>query len=233
MQKLIAKCALLLGLALAAPLVLGESLAPDAVLRAVSADVIDKITNDKAFHGADPAKVTELVETRILPLFDLSHMTRLAVAHNWRYATPEQQIALTQEFRTLLVRTYSSALEHYRGEIIDFKQLRATPSDTDATVRSQVIQPGKERLTMDYSMENTPEGWKIYDIKVAGVRLVTTYRDVFAEKMREGGVNGLIKYLADSNRAGDSRFKTIKTAVWEKSRLMLAIFQDVFRSGLK
>jgi len=233
MQKLVARCALLLGLAFAAPLALGESLAPDALLRAVSTEVIDKISNDKAFRDADPSKVAELVETRILPLFDLSHMTRLAVAHNWRYATPEQQIALTQEFRTLLVRTYSSALEHYRGEVIDFKQLRAAPSDTEATVRSHVTQPGKERLTMDYSMENTPEGWKIYDVKVAGVRLVTTYRDVFAEKMREGGVNGLIKYLADGNGTGDSRFKTIKTAVWEKSRLMYAIFQDVFRSGLK
>lgn len=233
MQKLAARCALLLGLALAAPLALGEGPAPDAVLRTVSIDVIDAITNDKAFHGADPAKVTQLVEARILPLFDLPHMTRLAVAHNWRYATPEQQIALTEEFRTLLVRAYSSALEHYRGEVIDFKQLRAAPSDTDATVRSQVMQPGKERLTLEYSMENGPEGWKIYDVKVAGVRLVTTYRDVFAERMREGGVDGLIKYLADTNSAGSSRFNTIKTAFWEKSRVMYAIFRDVFRSGLK
>jgi phospholipid transport system substrate-binding protein len=158
-------------------------------------------------------------------------MTRLAMARNWRLATPEQQRVLTEEFKTLLVRTYTTALAHYRGEVINFKPLRAAPLDTEVTVRSEVKQPGKERMTLDYHMEKTPAGWKIYDVKVAGVRLVATYRDVFAEKVRDGGVDGLIKFLVDGNRGGGSRFNSVKTSFWEKSRVMYAIFQNMFRSG--
>jgi phospholipid transport system substrate-binding protein len=129
------------------------------------------------------------------------------------------------------VRTYSTALAHYSGEVIDFKPLRAAPLGSEVTVRSEVRQPGKERMNLDYKMEKTPAGWKIYDVKVAGVCLVTTYRDVFAEKVRDGGVDGLIKFLVDENRGGGSRFNSIKTSFWEKSRVMYAIFQNVFRSG--
>jgi phospholipid transport system substrate-binding protein len=158
-------------------------------------------------------------------------MTRLAMARNWRVATPEQQRVLTEEFRTLLVRTYSSALGQYRGEAIDFRQLRAAPLATDVTVRSEVKQTGKERMTLDYHMENTAAGWKIYDVKLAGVRLVTTYREVFAEKIREGGVDGLIKSLADGNRGGSSKFNSVKDSFWQKSRVIYAILQDLFRTG--
>ena len=231
MPELVAKYVLLLAFALAAPAALAQDVAPDALLRAVSVKVIDRITDDQGLRAADPAKVAALVETTILPLFDFAHMTRLAVARNWRLATPEQQRVLTEEFKTLLVRTYSTALAHYRGEVIDFKQLRAARLDTAVTVRSEVRQPGKERMTLDYEMEKTPAGWKIYDVKVAGVRLVTTYREVFAEKVRNGGVDGLIKSLVDGNRGGGSRFNTIKASFWEKSRVIYAIFQNLFRSG--
>ena len=122
-------------------------------------------------------------------------MTRLAMARNLRLATPEQHRVPTEEFKTLPARTYSTALAHYRGEVIVFKQLCAAPRETEVTVRSEVKQPGKERMTLDYEMEKTPAGWKIYDVKVAGVRLVTTYRDVFAEKVRDGDMDGLIKFL--------------------------------------
>jgi phospholipid transport system substrate-binding protein len=122
-------------------------------------------------------------------------MTRLAMARNLRLATPEQHRVPTEEFKTLPARTYSTALAHYRGEVIVFKQLCAAPLETEVTVRSEVKQPGKERMTLDYEMEKTPAGWKIYDVKVAGVRLVTTYRDVFAEKVRDGDMDGLIKFL--------------------------------------
>jgi phospholipid transport system substrate-binding protein len=231
MQELAEKYVLLLALALAAPASLAQGVAPDALLRAVTVEVIDKIKQDQALQAVDPAKVAALVETRVLPLFDFVHMTRLAMARNWRLATPEQQTMLTQEFKTLLVRTYSTALAQYRGEVIDVKQLRAAPLGTEVTVRSEVKQAGKEPMTLDYHMEKTPAGWKIYDVKVAGVRLVTTYREVFAEKIRDGGVDGLIKSLADGNRGGGSRFNSIKTAFWEKSRVMYAIFQNVFGSG--
>jgi phospholipid transport system substrate-binding protein len=229
----VAKCALLLVWALFAPASLAQGAAPDALLRAVSVDVIDSIRLEQTLQPADPVKVAALVESRILPLFDFVHMTRLATARNWRLATPEQRRVLTLEFRTLLLRTYSTALGRYRGEAIEFRQLRLAPLDTEVTVRSVVKQPGKARMTLDYDMEKTPEGWKIYDIKVAGVRLATTYRDVFAEEVRNGGVDGLIQFLADENRGAGSRFSSVKTSFWDRSRVMYAIFQDLFRSGLQ
>ena len=164
-------------------------------------------------------------------MFDTVHMTRLAMARTWNLATPEQQRVLTEEFKTLLVRTYSTSLGHYRDEVIYFKRPRASPLDAEVTVRSEVKQTGKEPMTMDYQMENTLAGWKIYDVKVAGVRLVTTYREVFAEKVRDGGVDGLIKSLAAGNRGGDSRFNSIKTSFWEQSRVMYAIFGNMSRTG--
>ena len=231
MQGLIAKCVLMLAVTLAASASLAQGVAPEALLRAVTVKVIDKIKQDPGFQAANSAKVVALVETNIVPLFDFVHMTRLAMARNWRLATPEQQRVLTEEFKTLLVRTYSTALAHYRGEIIDFRNLRAASPATEVTVRSVVRQPGKEPMTLDYDMEKTPEGWKIYDVKVAGVRLVATYREVFAEKVRDAGVEGLIESLTEGNRGGSSRFNSIKNSFWEKSRVMYAIFQNVFRSG--
>jgi phospholipid transport system substrate-binding protein len=231
MQERVAKHLLLLSLLLAAPALCAQGVAPDALLRAVTFEVIDIIKEDQRLHAADPAKVAAMVETRIVPLVDFVHMTRLAMARNWRLATSEQQRVLTAEFKTLLVRTYSTALAQYHGEVVNFKQLRVAPLDTEVTVRSEVRQPGKERMTLDYEMQSTASGWKIYDVKVAGVRMVTTYRDVFAEKVRAGGVDGLIKFLADGNRGGGSRFNAIKSSFWEKSRVMYAIFQNIFRNA--
>jgi phospholipid transport system substrate-binding protein len=231
MRDLVAQCALLLASALVAPAALAQGLAPDALLRAVSVELIGEYKQDQIRLAPDPAKVKALVEARILPLFDFAHMTRLAMARNWRLATPEQQRMLVEEFRTLLVRTYSTVLTHYSDEVIDFRQLRAAPPATEVTVRSEVKRAGKERMTLDYEMEKTPAGWKIYDVKVAGIRLVSTYREIFAEKVRAGGVDGLIKSLADGNRGGSSEFVPVKKSFWEKSRVILAIFQGLFRSG--
>lgn len=228
-RELVANCVLLLALALAAPAALAQELAPDTLLRTAAVEVIDNIQQGPEFQAADSRKVANLVETRILPLFDFDRMTRLTVARNWHLATPEQQRVLTEQFKTLLVRTYSTALAQYRGELIVFKQLRMAPLGPEVTVRSEVKQPGKEMMTLDYKMEKTPAGWKIYNVNVAGVCMVTTYRDVFAEKVRDGGVDGLIRYLIDENRGSGSRFNSIKTSFWEKSRVMYAIFQNVFR----
>ena len=231
MRERVAKYVLLLSLALAAPASHAQDLAPDALLRAVAGDVIDKLGQDQGRQAADPAKVAALVETKILPRFDFVHMTQLAMARNWRLATPEQQRILTEEFKTLLVRTYSNALARYSGETIVFKQPRPATLDTEVTVRSEVKQPGKQAMTLDYQMERTPQGWKIYDVKVAGVCLVTTYRDLFAEKIRDGGVDGLIDFLVDENRGGSSRFNSIKASFWEKSRVVAALFQNMFRTS--
>ncbi|MET0680823.1 MAG: ABC transporter substrate-binding protein, partial [Burkholderiales bacterium] len=145
-------------------------------------------------------KTIALVEDKVLPHFNFTRMTALAMGQNWRKATPEQQKALVEEFRTLLVRTYSSALAVYRNQVIDFKPLRAQASDSDVVVRSDVKQSGGEPVTIDYSMEKTPNGWKVYDVSIGGVSLVTTYRDTFANEIRTSGVDGLIKALADKNR---------------------------------
>jgi phospholipid transport system substrate-binding protein len=139
-------------------------------------------------------------------------MTRIAMARNWRLASPEQQKELTREFRTLLVRTYSTALTSYRDQAIEFKPLRARPEDTEVTVRSEVRQPGAQPVSIDYEMEKTPDSWKVYDVTIGGVSLVTTYRETFAAEVREHGVDGLIKALASKNgQSGEPRSASGKT----------------------
>jgi phospholipid transport system substrate-binding protein len=207
MHKSTMKSAVLLALALAAPLLPAQEVAPNALLQSVTTEVIAAMKQD----AGNAAKIANLVETKVLPLFDFPRMTQIAVARNWRLVTPEQQTTLIAEFKTLLVRTYSSALSTYRDQVIEFRPLRSAPADTDITVKSLVKQSGTAPVAMDYDMEKTPAGWKVYDIKVAGVSLVTTYRDTFSEKIRDDGVAGLIKSLEDKNRQGESRAKAPKT----------------------
>ena len=193
---------LLLVAALAAPISFAQDLAPDALLKAVTLQVIAAIGQDKAIQAGNPARLAELVESRILPLFDFDRMAQTAVARNWRLATAGQQASLTAEFKILLVRTYSTALSNYRDQVIEFKPLPVAAGDTEVTVKSQIKQSGKPPLTIDYDMARTATGWKVIDIKIEGVSLVTAYRDSFASKVREGGLDGLIKSLADKNRQG-------------------------------
>ena len=212
MHKIAFKSVLALISALAAPFALAQEVAPDVLLKAVTSEVIAIIRQDQDIQAGKPLKVADLVETRVLPHFNFTRMTRSAVARNWRLATPEQQQALTTEFKTLLVRTYSTALASYRDQVIEYKPLRAAPDATEVTVRSDVQQSGRERMTIDYDMEKTPAGWKVYDIKIAGISLVTTYRESFAGRVRDGGIEGLIKSLWDKNRQGG-----LKTANIEQS----------------
>ena len=175
-----------------------QNVSPDVLLNTVTSEVVAIIKQDGNILG-NPAKVAELVESRILPHFDFARMTQLAMGRNWRLATPEQQKTLIVEFKTLLVRTYSSALSSYRDEAIEYSPLRAAPDATEITVRSSVKQPGRERMSLDYDMEKTPAGWKVYDIKIAGASLITTYRETFAGRVRDGGIEGLIKALSEKN----------------------------------
>jgi phospholipid transport system substrate-binding protein len=227
MQKIIFRSALVLISALAAPFSAAQDVAPDALLKAVTLEVIASIRQDRDIQAGNLAKVSELVETRILPLFDFTRMTQIAVARNWRLATPEQQQTLTTEFKTLLVRTYSTALSSYRDQVIEFKRLRAGSGDTEVTVKSVIKQPGKESLTMDYDMEKRAAGWKVYDIKIEGVSLITTYRETFAGKVREGGLDGLIKALSEKNRQGDARFPSHQT----ENFYLPSIVQIVMQGG--
>ena len=171
--------------------------APDALLSAATFVVTTRLRQDQE---NSPEKIAELIEMTILPLFDFRHMTQLAVARPWRLASPEQQNALIVEFRTLLVRTYSTALTNYRGQAIAYKALRVAPGATEVTIKSVVTQSGAEPTTIDYDMERTPAGWKVYDIKISNISLITTYRSTFARIIRDDGVDGLIQTLSARNR---------------------------------
>ena len=178
-----------------------QDLAPDAQVKKITDEVIGVIKQDKDIQGGNQKKIDDLVDAKVLPYFNFSHMTALAVGRNWPKASAEQQKMLTSEFRTLLVRTYSSALSTYKNQVIEFKPLRAAAADTDVTVRTQVKQPGAEPINIDYSMEKIPSGWKVYDVAVGGVSLVTNYRETFNAEIRDGGVDSLIKSLASKNRS--------------------------------
>jgi phospholipid transport system substrate-binding protein len=211
MPKAMLNSVMLLALALVAPAVPAQEVAPNVLLQSTTLEVITAIKRERDLHGGQLTQVASLVETKVLPLFDFSRMTRSAVARNWRLASPEQQAALTAAFRTLLVRTYSTALSSYRDQVIEFRSMRSAPADTEVTVKSLVKQSGTAPIAMDYDMEKTPAGWKVFDIKVAGISLVTTYRDSFSAKIRDDGVDGLIKALEEKNRQGDARSRASKT----------------------
>jgi phospholipid transport system substrate-binding protein len=171
---------------------------PDALMKAVTSEVIAVLKQDLA--AGRPTEMAQLIEAKILPLFDFHRMTRIAVARNWRLASPEQQGALVAQFRTLLVRTYSSALSGYRDQELEYRPLRAAAGDTEVLVRSFLRRPGAEALTIDYDMENGLAGWRVFDVKIAGVSLVMNYRESFAAAVRDGGIDGLIESLANRNR---------------------------------
>jgi phospholipid transport system substrate-binding protein len=179
---------------------LAQEPAPDVLVKGITTEVIGIIKQDKDIQSGNSRKITDLVETRILPHFSFARMTQIAVAVNWRRATPEQQKVLTEEFKTLLVRTYSNALSLYRDQAIEFKPLRMRPDDLEVTVKSDIRQKGAQPVTLDYDMAKTPSGWKVFDVKVSGVSLITNYREDFAAQVRESGIDGLIKVLVSKNR---------------------------------
>lgn len=174
--------------------------APDALVKRISEDVINTAKADKAIQAGDTKKVIDLVETKILPHVDFQRMTSLAAGRFWRQATPAQQQQLTTEFRKLLVFTYSGALSQVKDQTIEFKPLRADPSDTEVEVRSQVNQARGEPIPLNYRVAKGASGWKIYDINVLGAWLVETYKGTFASEINKGGIDGLIKALADKNQ---------------------------------
>ena len=185
------------------PIAQAQVLAPDVLVKTITEEVVAILKQDKDIQAGDPKKVADLIETKVVPHFNFTRMTRIAMARNWRSASPEQQKELTGEFKTLLVRTYSTAISSYRDQKIDYRPLRAKPEDTEVTVKSEVKQSGSSQpVSIDYEMEKTPNGWKVYDVKVGGVSLVTTYRETFASEVKDRGVDGLIKSLSAKNRQG-------------------------------
>lgn len=199
-MKLIKQLIAIASVALATSAFANTNEAPDALVKRISAEVIDTAKTDKEIQAGNQKRVMDLVESKILPYVDFQRMTALAAGRHWRDATPEQQKQLTAEFRTLLVFTYSGALSQIKNETIEFKPLRADPADQEVEVRSQVNVARGEPVTLNYRLAKSPQGWKIYDINVLGAWLVETYKGTFATEISKSGVDGLIKALAERNK---------------------------------
>ena len=180
--------------------------APDALIKRVSTEVIDAIKADKSAQGGDMTKVLSVVESQIMPNVNFTRMTASAVGRTWRQASPEQKKRLQDEFKTLLIRTYSGALAQVKEQAISMKPLRAAAADTEVIVRTEVLGRG-DPIQLDYRMEKVASGWKIYDLNVLGVWLVETYRTQFAQEINAKGIDGLIASLAQRNKtnAGSSK----------------------------
>jgi phospholipid transport system substrate-binding protein len=177
-----------------------EMTPPDVLVKNVTSEVVEIIAKDKEIRSGNRAKLIEVIDAKVLPHFNFNSMTQLAMGQNWKSATPEQKKQLVEAFRTLLVRTYASALAAYSEQKFDYRPLRAKPTDTDVTVQVRVIQPGAQPVPLDYSMEKTASGWKVYDVMVGGVSLVANYRTEFSTVVRNSGVDTLIKDLQTKNR---------------------------------
>lgn len=177
-------------------------LAPDRLVDRTVQEVIEIIQKDQELKNGNKEKMLDLIETKILPHFNFARMTQLAMGQHWSSAVPEQQNKLIDEFRTLLVRTYSNALTSYHDETIKVNPIPPIGDRVETTIRTIVIQGnGKQPVPIDYSMEKKPDGWKVYDVTVAGVSLVTNYRGSFNSQIRKGGVEGLLKTLSDKNKS--------------------------------
>jgi phospholipid transport system substrate-binding protein len=178
---------------------LAQELGPDELVRKVTADVLDAIKSDKKLQEGDRRKALALAEQKILPHVDFREAAQLATGKAWQTATPEQQERIVNEFRSMLVRIYSNAIDVYRGQTMKVLPVRLPAGATDVTVRNQYLREGRPPVAVEYAMRKGPQGWKIYDIAVEGVSLVLTYRAEFESIMRASGVYGLIKRLAERN----------------------------------
>jgi len=186
-------------MALALPARAQQDLGPEELVRKVTQDVLDAIRSDKQLAAGDKQKALKLAEEKVLPLIDFEEAARLAVGRAWAQATPEQRKKLVEEFRRMLVRTYSNAISAYEGQTMKVLPVRMKPGDTEVTVHNRYIRAGGQPLPVDYQMHKTDQGWKIYDITVEGVSLVLTYRSEFDAVVKQSGIDGLIKRLEEKN----------------------------------
>lgn len=185
--------------ALALPARAQQDLGPEELVRKVTQDVLDAIRSDQQLAAGDKRKALKLAEEKVLPHIDFEEATRLAVGRAWAQATPEQRKKLVEEFRRMLVRTYSNAISAYEGQTMKVLPVRMKPGDIEVTVHNQYIRAGGTPLPVDYQMHKTDQGWKIYDITVEGVSLVLTYRSEFDAIVKQQGIDGLIKRLEEKN----------------------------------
>lgn len=174
---------------------------PDELVKKTAEEVLEIVKRDKAIQAGDQQKIFALAEEKILPNFDFDRVSRLVLGRNWANATKEQQVQFQKEFRTLLLRTYASALSKYQNQTIQYLPFRTQPNATRATVKTQILQPGGQPIAIDYALEKGANGWKVFDIVIEGVSLVTNYRSQFNDEIRQaGGMDGLIQKLAEKNK---------------------------------
>lgn len=184
-----------------APAAAADMMAPDALAKGVTEEVLAIIRADKDIQAGNQKKVLDLVETKIVPHFNFAGMTRIALGKNWSQANAEQRKALTNEFRALLIRTYTTAFTQYKNQTVEYRPLRLAPGDNDVVVKSFIKQPSGQPIAVDYNMEKTDAGWKVYNLKIEGISLVENYRNTFNTEIQKSGIDGLIKALADRNKS--------------------------------
>lgn len=188
---------------LSAP-VFADDMAPDVLVKKVTDEVLAVVRTDKDLQNGNTKKAIDLVETKVLPHFNFTRMTALALGREWSKTTAEQKTRLTNEFRTLLVRTYSNALTAYKDQTVEYKPFKMQAGETDVTVRTLVHQTNGKHIGLDYALDKQADGWKVYDVVVAGVSLVTNYRESFSQEIRANGVDGLISTLAAKNKGSEA-----------------------------
>lgn len=177
-------------------------MAPDALVKSVTNEVLQVIRSDKDIQTGNSKKAMELIEAKVQQHFNFAHMIQLGLGRDWKKASAAQQKQLTDEFHTLLVRTYAKALTEYKSQTIEFKPFKMNAGESDVKVRTQVNQAGSKAIPLDYYLEKSPVGWRVYDIEVEGISLVINYRESFAAEVRSGGIEGLIKSLQSKNKNG-------------------------------
>jgi phospholipid transport system substrate-binding protein len=195
---------LLLFVVLASGVALAAVTAPDVLVKEVTDQVLSTLRQDKGIHQGNRQRTSSLIETQVAPHFDFTRMTSLAVGRAWWQADAAQRTALVKQFRTLLVLTYAAALSSYQDQTVTFKPSARASETGEVTVHSQINQPGAQPVALDYSLSNTSEGWKVFDVMIANVSLVTNYRSSFAQELEKGGIDRLIRSLQEKNRHLDA-----------------------------
>ncbi|CAN4266699.1 Ttg2D ABC-type transport system involved in resistance to organic solvents, auxiliary component [Methylophilaceae bacterium] len=195
-----------LGLTLFANVAMANiDMAPDVLVKQTADDVLAIVKNDKDIQAGNQQKLFAVVEEKILPNFDFDRVCRMVLGKNWKSASPEQQAFFQKEFRSLLLRTYATALGKYRDQVIEYRPMQTDASEKNVTVKTQIIQKGGQPIAVDYSLVKGPAGWKVYDITIESVSLVTNYRSQFSSEIRQNGIDSLNKKLADKNAAADEK----------------------------
>lgn len=189
---------------LAPVIALAETIAPDTLVKNVTEEVLTILRADKGIKAGNSKGAVALIENKVAPHFDFPHMTSLAVGQAWQKADADQRKALTSEFHTLLVRTYANSLTAFQEQKVSFKPLAEPSQGGEVTVRSQINKPGTQPITLDYSLAKSDDGWKVFDVTIANISLVTNYRSTFASEMNKGGLDGLLKALQEKNRRNEA-----------------------------